>query len=151
MEELRRHLWLPDDVSLCHLARNFGQIERAGLAPEDVPACGPCLVAVSTFGLMAETLLVKSAPPEQSVPVATSELLDGPFAGVGHTDIVRDVMERSAARFEHWFTVVLAAGGDGSDPAPPTSPDAPAGGASAGLTGRATTDWDEGDLSTGVA
>jgi hypothetical protein len=148
MEELRRHLWLPDDVSLCQLARNTGQIEMAGVPAKDVPACGPCLVAVSTFGLMAKTLMEESPSPVQSVSAATEELLSSRFAQVGHAETVRATMERSEAHFEQWFTVVLASGVQGDDP---TSPDAPAGGAVAGLSGRATSDWPDDDLATGVA
>lgn len=127
MSQLRRHIYLPGDVSLCQLERNTGALNKAGVKPAEVPACGPCLVAVSVLSNMATTLLDKHPAPAQSVREATKELLRGEFAQVGHTERIEQLMNDAAEEFPTWATYILVSPTE-IDPEP--DPDGSPGGAS---------------------
>jgi hypothetical protein len=128
MSELRRHVWLPGDISVCQLSTNTGEIEWAGLDPDAVPSCGPCLVAVSVLGQMAESMLDVQPAPAQSVMAATEELLAGCFREVGHVERISAIMSRAASEFPGWMAVVVVPGTPGdNDPDPSVTPPAAGG------------------------
>lgn len=128
MSQLRRHIYLPGDTSLCQLERNTGALNKAGVKPAEVPACGPCLVAVSVLSNMATTLLEEHPTPTQPVLAATEELMRGAFSQVGYTERIYKLMNEVSEEFPTWATYILVSP---TEIAPTPDPDGSADGPSA--------------------